>query len=183
MRYPQRQRQNNAHQLPANVMRQVNRMEGRLTETLISQDILEEEYADESLEVRGLTEHERRVLIGEALARLSRIQHECLRLAVKHRLAPTAIGRRLEIAPSTAKVHLERALTKLQDVLADDIKIPDLWGWQGTLSGSSLMGGHCSDRPFDRGREKLSTRLEETKMPAENREMAKCGSREEVATR
>jgi DNA-binding CsgD family transcriptional regulator len=150
---------------PASITRQLKRTEAKLREILIPQKELEEEFEDESLEVKGLTAHERRVMIAEAVARLSPPQVECLRLAVKHQLAPTAIGRVLEVSPATVQNHLKRTLAKLQNVLGD-LKIADLWGWQGSQRGSSLMGGHFPERAADRVWRRPDTQVEELRIQA-----------------
>lgn len=151
--------------IPPNINRQLKRMEGTLQEIPIPQEELEGEFEDESLVVKGLTEHERRVMIAEALARLTPSQLECLRLAVKHQLAPTAIGRVLEVDESTVRRHLYRSLAKLKKVLGD-VKIGDLCGWQGPQRGSSLMGGHSPKSAADRIRRRPGAQVEELRIQA-----------------
>jgi DNA-binding CsgD family transcriptional regulator len=98
---------------------------------------------------KHISEHERRVLVAEALEQLTPRQRECVRLAVVDQLREDGLANALGISEKAAQNNIERACWRLSRYLRRAILPADLWGAapvRGSVADSragNIVGGQC----------------------------------------
>jgi DNA-directed RNA polymerase specialized sigma24 family protein len=119
---------------------------------IIEAEHVHERHADRQMgQPSALSEHERRVVVAEAVAALSPTQRRLVELSITRQLKPKELAAFVGMTEATVKTQLHRACEKLTGHLGEEIQPQDLAGLQRPpVKPPYIVGGQSENERVGR---------------------------------